>query len=140
MGALPADWSLPELTDLNREWFTSGTLAVQHCPSCDVLQHPPEELCHRCGRTALGTRVLAPTGTVHSFTVVRYAAHRRLTEALPYTVVLVALDDAPDVRVLGNIDCPAEAVRIGLRVEAYWESRTASDGEEILLPQWRPTS
>ena len=129
---------LPALTPFNRAWFTSGTLAVQHCPSCDLLQHPPEELCHRCSRFDLGTRVLAPTGRVHSFTVVHHAASPHLSEEVPYTVVLVGLDDAPDVRVIGDLvsDDPGE-VHIGLPVEAFWTDHEI-DGEVIRLPHWRP--
>ncbi len=45
-------------------------------------------------------------GTVHSYTVVHYAANRALADAVPYTVVLVSLDDAPHLRVVGNIEGP----------------------------------
>ena len=135
MGALPADWGVPELTDANRPWFTSGALAVQECASCSTLIHPPEEVCHACGAMSFGTRVLEPRGTVHSYTVVHYAANRALADAVPYTVVLVSLDDAPHVRVIGNLDGPAH---IGMPVVPYWHERTADDGTVVLLPQWRP--
>jgi uncharacterized OB-fold protein len=81
-----------------------------------------------------GSKVLAPRGTVHSYTVVHYAANRALAEAVPYTVVLVSLDDAPHLRVVGNIDGP---VNIGMAVVPYWEKRTAEDGAVVSLPQWR---
>ena len=134
MGALPPDWGVPELTDTNRPWFTSGALAVQRCASCSTLLHPPEEVCHECGGMDFDTTVLAPKGAVHSFTVVHYAANRALTDAVPYTVVLVTLDDAPQLRVVGNIDGP---VHIGMAVVPYWEERAAEDGTVVLLPQWR---
>ena len=135
MGALPADWGIPELTESNRAWFTSGALAVQQCESCGALQHPPEEVCHACGGMQFGTKVLAPHGTVHSFTVVHYAANRALADSVPYTVVLVSLDDAPELRVVGNID---GKVHIGMHVVPYWEERVADEGTAVLLPQWRP--
>ncbi len=81
--------------------------------------------------------MLAPRGTVHSYTVVHYAANRALADAVPYTVVLVSLDDAPHLRVVGNIDGP---VHIGMAVVPYWEERTADDGTVVLLPQWRAAS
>jgi uncharacterized OB-fold protein len=134
VGALPRDLGVPEITPLNAEWFTSGALAVQQCASCSTLQHPPEEICHVCGGSAFGIEVLAPRGTVHSFTVVHYAANPALADAVPYTVVLVSLDDAPHVRVVGNIDGP---VHIGMPVVPWWEERTADDGTLVRLPQWR---
>ena len=136
MPALPRDWALPRLTPFNRAWFTSGALAVQRCTSCATLQHPPEEICHACGGMSFDTRSLAPTGTVHSYTVVHYAANSALADAVPYTVVLVSLDEAPHVRVVGNID--GTAVTIGMPVVATWEERTAEDGTVLLLPQWVP--
>ena len=137
MGALPPDWALPQLTPFNTAWFTSGEIAVQRCTACATLQHPPEEICHACGAMSFDTEVLAPTGTLHSFTVVHYAANAALAAALPYTVALVQLDDAPQLRVVGNLlgDGPA---RIGMAVVADWDERTADDGTRILLAQWRP--
>jgi uncharacterized OB-fold protein len=134
MGGLPPDWGVPELTDTDRAWFTSGALAVQQCTSCSTLIHPPEEVCHHCGAMSFDTKVVAPRGTVHSYTVVHYAANPALADAVPYTAVLVSLDDAPDLRIVGNIEGP---VHIGMAVVPYWEERVADDGTVVLLPQWR---
>jgi uncharacterized OB-fold protein len=134
MGDLPADWGLPIVTPTNEAWFTSGKLAIQRCARCATLQHPPEEVCHACGGMDFETRELAPRGTVHSYTVVHYAANPALAGAVPYTVVLVSLDDAPHLRVIGNLE---GEVRIGMPVEAFWQERTAEDGTLIRLPQWR---
>lgn len=140
MPALPQDWALPALTPFNEAWFTSGAIAVQRCTSCSTLQHPPEEICHACGAMAFDTATLAPTGTVYSYTVVHYAANAALADAVPYTVVLVSLDDAPHIRVVGNLIGDGEQhsaeVRIGMPVVATWDERTAEDGTVILLPQW----
>ena len=138
MGVLPDDWTLPALTPRNTEWFTSGALKVQQCSRCGVLQHPPEELCHQCGSFELGFKELAGRGTVYSYTVAHYAVNRGLVDAVPYAVVLVSLDDAPEVRVIGNVlDIPPDQVRIGMPVEAVWEERDA-DGDHLLVPQWIP--
>jgi uncharacterized OB-fold protein len=129
---------LPALTPFNRAWFTSGALAVQQCPSCRVFQHPPEELCHRCGTFDLETEVLAPTGHVHSYTVVHHAARPQLSDAVPYAVLLVALDQAPDVRVVADlVNGDPHGVYIGMPVEAVWTDHHL-DGETIRLPHWRP--
>ena len=135
MGALPPGWSLPELTPVNRMWFTSGEVAIQACSACGALQHPPEEVCHGCGSMELGTRTLAPRGTVHSHTVVHYAANRQLADAVPYTVVLVALDDAPHLRVLADL-VDGGSVGIGTSVEATWTEHVADD-DLIRLLHWR---
>jgi len=134
MGTLPRDWGLPELTATNEAWFTSGALTVQRCGSCSTLQHPPEEVCHACGGMAFDVEVLSPRGTVHSYTVIHYAANAALADAVPYTVVLVSLDDAPQLRVVGDIEGPVE---IGMPVVPWWDERTTADGTVIRLPRWR---
>lgn len=139
MGRIPPTWGLPAITPVNEAWFTSGTLAVQHCATCGAVQHPPEEICHACGSSEFGYEAVRPRGTVHSFTVVHYPVNPALAEAVPYTVVLVSLDDRPAVRVVGTMpEAGAGDVYIGLPVEAYWEERTTDDGTVIRLPQWRP--
>jgi uncharacterized OB-fold protein len=138
MGVLPDDWTLPALTPRNAEWFTSGALKVQQCSECGALQHPPEELCHHCGSFDLGFKELAGRGTVYSYTVAHYAVNRALVDAVPYAVVLVSLDEAPEVRIIGNVlDIPPDQVRIGMPVEAVWEEREV-DGDQLLVPQWVP--
>jgi uncharacterized OB-fold protein len=134
MGELPRDWGLPDVTPTNEAWFTTGALAIQHCDDCGALQHPPEEACHVCGGMAFSVEVLAPHGTIHSYTVVHYPANPALAESVPYTVVLVSLDDAPHIRVVGDIDGDVE---IGMPVEAWWDEREADDGTIIRLPRWR---
>jgi uncharacterized OB-fold protein len=132
------EWSLPALDAFNRDWFTSGRVAVQECSACGTLQHPPEEICAACGSTTFTSRTLAPTGTVYSYTIVHHAANGALAPAIPYAVVLVAVDDAPELRVVGNLlDAAVEDVAIGLPVEAVWDERSSDDGETIRLPQWR---
>jgi uncharacterized protein len=136
MAVLPEDWALPQLTPWNEAWFTSGAIVVQRCATCGTLQHPPEEVCHACGAMSFDHVTLGPTGTVHSYTIAHYAANAALAGSVPYTVVLVSLDDAPQIRVVGNL--PGTDVSIGMRVVADWDEHTAEDGTRILLPQWRP--
>jgi len=102
------------------------------------VQHAPEEICRTCGSMAFTTRVVAPLGTVYSYTVVHHAVNPALEAAVPYVVVVVRLDEQPDVRVVGNLldTAPGEAA-IGLPVEAVWVDRTTEDGEIVRLPQWR---
>jgi len=136
---LPEDWAVPEITELNQAWFSSETVTVQACAACETLQHPPEEICHRCGSMELGSRTLSPTGTVHSYTVVHYAVNRALADSVPYAVVLVSLDDAPELRVIGNMPgVPISDLEIGMPVEAIWEPRTVDDTTTVHLPQWQP--
>ena len=54
-------------------------------------------------------------------------------------MVLVSLDDAPELRVIGNMPgVPVDEVKIDMKVEAIWEQRIADDEAVIQLPQWQP--
>ena len=131
-------WTVPVLNATNRSWFTSGALTVQRCDGCGAIQHPPEEVCHACGEMLFSDRVVRPTGTVYSYTVVHHSVHPALDPFVPYAVVLVALDELPEVRVVGNLlDVPIDEVAIGMPVVATWEELAADDGTVVLLPQWQ---
>jgi uncharacterized OB-fold protein len=135
---MPETWAVPVVDAFNQGWFTSGEIAIQQCDRCATLQHPPEEICHVCGAMSFSTTPLAGDGTVHSFTVVHHSVSTALDASVPYVVVLVSLDAAPHLRVVGNLrDAPVDDVSIGMAVEAVWLERITEDGTKVLLPQWR---
>jgi uncharacterized OB-fold protein len=136
--ALGDDWLLPALDAKNRAWFSSGELALQACTRCAAVQFPPEDACRSCGSFALGTRKSAGRGVVESVAVVHHAVHPLLRLRVPYAVALVALDDAPHVRLLGNVLNRAhDQVGIGQRVRVVFEEvKDPESGERLLIPQW----
>ena len=57
-------------------------------------------------------------------------------EAVPYSLAIVELEEQSGLRMLTNIvDCPFEALSIGMPVEVTFEDR---DGQ--VVPQFRPAS
>ena len=132
------EWLLPALDDKNRAWFTSGTLALQFCARCAVVQFPPEDACRTCGSFELGARASVGRGVVESVVVVHHPVHPLLRTRVPYAVVLVALDDAEHVRLLGNVlNRPHDGVAIGDRVRVVFEEVTDPENGEVLrIPQW----
>lgn len=115
-----------------------GKLLVQRCPSCSTWQCGPEWLCHRCHRFDPDWVELRPWGHIYSWERVWHPAHPALQEAVPYRVVLVELQDAPGVRLLGNLlGTASEAVQIGAAVDGVFESHGDADPPYNLL-QWRP--
>jgi hypothetical protein len=136
------DWLLPALDAKNHAWFTAGRLALQACARCAVLQFPPEDACRACGSFELGTREVAGRGRVESVAVVHHAVHPLLRSRVPYAVALVGLDDAPHVRLLGNVlnRTPGE-VAIGDRVRVVFEELADPEsGETLRIPQWEVTA
>ena len=128
---------LPALDPMNREWFTRGAIVIQRCTACDAFQHPPEEICERCQHANLEWRECAGEGRIESVAVVHQGVHPGLKESVPYAVVVVSLDAAPGVHVIGNVvDAPPASVAIGQRVRAVFESAEAPDGTPLQIPQW----
>jgi hypothetical protein len=136
--ALGDDWLLPALDAKNRDWFTAGRLALQACTRCERVQFPPEDACRSCGSFELSARESAGLGRIESVVVVHHAVHPLLRSQVPYAVVLVSLDDAPGVNLLGNVlNRPAGEIAIGERVRVAFEEVADPDtGETLRIPQW----
>ena len=137
--ALGDQWPLPQIDDGNRGWFTSGELSVQKCLACGAFQHPPEDVCSSCQSFDLGVHLSTGLGRIESLVIVRHPPHTALVDVVPYAVVVVSLDDAPGVNVVGNLlGTPPEELRIGQAVSASFEEVPDPEGGETLrIPQWK---
>jgi uncharacterized OB-fold protein len=66
--------------------------------------------------------------------VIHHASHEAVKTNLPYVVAVVTFDDVLGVRLVSNItDVPPKEVRIGMRVEVWWDDI----GEGHFLPRLR---
>ena len=106
---------------------------IQRCRSCHAAQFPAEWVCHGCAGDDLEWTEVAPRGRVFSWERIWQPFHAALKTSCPYLVVLVELDDAPGVRMLGNLlGDPRQNVEIEAPVEAVFEQH----GDHALV-QWR---
>ena len=102
------------------------------CDGCDAVLHVPVAYCHRCG--SWETRwepVAGTTGVLYSWTVVSHQVHPAFP--VPYTLVLVELDDHPEARMVGQLPGRPE-LAIGQAMEVWFEHVS----DDVVLPQWRP--
>jgi hypothetical protein len=72
-----------------------GRLVVQRCGSCGELRWPPLVGCPECRSRDTTWVEVAPSGTIWSFVVYHRAFQAELKADIPYTVVMVELDDGP---------------------------------------------
>ena len=107
-----------------------GRLAVQHCGRCGRVLHLPRAYCRYCGAFEPQWRTVEPSGTVYSFTVVTHQVHPAFV--VPYTVLLVELDEPAGVRLIGHLPGRPD-VHIGQRVRADFIPL----GADAVLPNWR---
>jgi hypothetical protein len=125
---------LPVVDDLDTGGFfvaaRRGELVVRRCAGCDALLHLPRAYCHTCGSWEGRWSPVAGTATLHSWTVVEHQVHPAYP--VPYTVVLVELDDAA-ARFVGHLPGRPELAP-GLPMRVWFEELD----EGAVLPQWAP--
>lgn len=78
------------------------------CNDCGAITTPPKMVCRQCSGSDMEVIELKGSGKIKTFTTVFVASEGR-EEEVPYTIVIVELDDGPWVMGnLGGID-PNEA-------------------------------
>lgn len=134
----PQGKPLPEITDLTRPFWSAareGRLVMQKCAACGTLDFFPKPWCIECGERRLEWCEVRKTGTVYSHTIATTVMMNLpgWKGDLPVTLCLVDLDDGP--RMYAQLtDCAPDQVRVGMRVQAYFE--VISD--EAGIPKFRP--
>jgi uncharacterized protein len=96
-----------------------GRLLIQRCVPHSHAQLYGRAHCVTC-RGEVRWEDASGFGTVYSFTVLRQHHSRSLRHLLPLVVALVDLAEGP--RIMTNlVDVAPEDVRVGMRVEVYFE-------------------
>ena len=106
-----------------------GELVVRMC-ECGRALHLPVSYCHACGGSSGSWQAVSGGATLHSWTTVTQQMHAGYP--VPYTVVLVALDEHPQVHMFGLIDGTPDL--IGDQPMQVW-FETFDDG--TVIPNWR---
>ncbi len=117
-----------------------GELLVQSCGECGRRRMPPRPMCPSC--RSLGTTWHPTSGraTVWSFVVAHPPLLPAYAAVAPYNVIVVALDDDPTIRFVGNLvedaDAPLDSVdpatvEIGEPVRVVF-----ADVDGVTLPRW----
>jgi uncharacterized protein len=117
--------------------LVESRLRIQRCVHCRSWQWGPEYICSTCHSFELEWIEVEPKGRIYSWTRIWQAAQPALAGATPYLVVLIELDAAPGVRLIGNLLGPGlEAAPIGAAVEGVFEQHATEQSAYALL-QWR---
>lgn len=116
-------------------------LVGSRCAECGVSLWGVRRRCENCSSVQVNEEAFASLGTVHTFTVQRYAPpkpHALPEPWKPRPVAWIDLDENGP-RVLAPIDCPADTVRIGMRVRLQCEvGYTDEQGREVLVYKFVP--
>ena len=127
---------LPRIDDKNRPFWQAteaGRLTVQRCGACGALRYPFAEICAECLSSEADWVEVSGRGTVWSFCTFHRNYFKGFEAEIPYSVVLVRLDEGP--RLYSNlVGVPREQIRIGMRVKASFEH--VADG--VSLVKFKP--
>jgi uncharacterized OB-fold protein len=118
-----------------------GELRMQRCLDTGRLVFPPRTTSPWGERKAPEWVTVSGRGQVWSVAIPHPPLLPRFEAVAPYNVILVELDEDPNVRLVGNLVREAgaaldsldpHAIAIGARVRVVFEAVT----EEIHLPRW----
>lgn len=129
---------LPQPTPVSQPFWDAAKerrLSIQRCGSCERYVFYPRPLCPYCGSTELTWTDVSGRGVVYSYTIARRATMRAFAEEVPYVIAIVELTEGPHMTT-HIVGCEAEAVAIGMPVEATFEDAN----DEVTLVKFRPAS
>ena len=126
---------LPQPTRDNLPFYDAarrGELVLQRCAACGRFRHYPRPACPACLAREHRWERASGRGVVYTWTIVRGPTLPAFEAKLPYNVVDVLLEEGVHF-VSEVLDCPPEALRADLPVEAVFVPAS----EEITLVKFR---
>ena len=118
-----------------------GELRIQACGKCGRLRFPARPMCPYCRSTDVTWKATSGRGSIWSFVVPHPPLLPAYQAVAPYNVIVVELEDAPGIRLVGNLvssedgsinEVDPESIRIGEPVRVVFH-RVA---EDVALPRW----
>jgi len=108
--------------------LANGRFELQHCRDCGGWTWPARAICSRCHGENLAWEEVNGSGEVHSWVVTHQVYAPDFVDLVPYTVVLVRVDEQADILIPGRLVSDVD-VHQGLRVRAVPERITDDVGE-----------
>jgi uncharacterized OB-fold protein len=116
-----------------------GHLVLPRCHACGRLQFPPRPTCRYCRHAAFDWVETPLAGSVYSWTVTHRSPVPSLAYAVPYAVVVVALDGADTVRLVGRLEDYRDGRDIlpGQRVVGRFTTAAATEPYDYPVLVWQ---
>lgn len=108
-----------------------GRLVIRRCKDCGNGIHPPTAHCPHCNGWNTSWEEVTGRGRLHTWTTVAHQVHPAYP--VPYTLVVVELDDVPRVRLMGTLPNTPDLTP-GMPMKVVFRE----EGKGAVLPQWEP--
>ncbi len=118
-------------------------LSIQRCSQCNRLRFPPRPMCPFCQSVELAWETMSGRGTIWSVVIPHPPLLPAFKELSPYNVIVVALDEDPTIRMVGNLvareggainEIDPHSIAIGTPVRAVFEQVA----DDVTLVRWVP--
>ncbi|WP_420750827.1 Zn-ribbon domain-containing OB-fold protein [Rhodococcus sp. O3] len=116
------------------EAAAQGRLVVSTCVQCHAHNHLPRPRCVNCGGIELRWEDVPKRGRVVSWTVVEHQVHPWFP--VPYTIVIVEIDDCSGVRMTGYLEGRVEVGESTYLTADFEELGSDDEGNVVVLPRW----
>ena len=119
----------------------AGKLRIQRCVDTGRLIFPPRPRSPWGGRATPEWVEVSGRGTIWSFVVPHPPLLPQFMEVAPYNVIVVAIDEDPTIRIIGNLvsrpdgainEIDPDTIRVGDPVRIVF----AHVGADTVLPRW----
>jgi len=143
-----SDLLLPELDELTAPFWEGcrlGELRVQQCPQSGRLIHPPRYRSPFAPHVAPRWLALSGRGAIWSAAEPHPPLIPQFAALAPYNIVIVAADEDPAIRFVGNLVASEQAeidsvafenIVIGAPVRVVFQPVTDADGTVFAMPRW----
>jgi uncharacterized protein len=117
-----------------------GELLVQACGACGRWRFPPRPMCPHCRSIEVRWDRASGHATIWGFVVPHPPLLPAYAELAPYNVIVVALDEDPTIRLVGNLLASADGtldeidpatIEIGEAVRVVFQQV-----EDVSIPRW----
>jgi uncharacterized OB-fold protein len=118
------NWWLGEVgSKFYRDLKERGKILGLKCPQCQLVYVPPKENCPKCFCKMKEWVEVGDTGTVTTYTVVRYAVPSIQPQEPPFVLAKILLDEADSgfIHLLGEVN--PNDLKIGMRVKAVFREQ-----------------
>ena len=143
MSAVSDDILLPPIDEVSEPFWEAarrGELRIQQCPKTSRLIFPPRAL-SPWSQSEPSWIAVSGRATIWSFVIPHPPLLPQFSALAPYNVILVALDEDPRIRLVGNLvaseggaidEVDPRSVEIGAPVRVIFQRLN----DEIHLPRW----
>jgi uncharacterized OB-fold protein len=106
---------------------------LQKCEHCGKFRFPPSPSCYYCGTPGGNWEVISGQGDIYSWAEIHHPIDKRLATDVPFTIVLVDLEEGP--RIAGRlINAGQSEIKAGMPVKVRYDDIDA----ELTLLNFEP--